>query len=381
MVSRNLTCDLFCRVIDNFGDAGVAWRLARSLSRENGWRVRLIIDDTVTLSKIVPEVTAGKTNQEACGILVDIWDEASAMLRDGSAGKSAADIVIEAFSCFLPADYEAAIAARFEAGDKVAVYALDYLTAEKWAEESHGLVSPHPRYGYQKYFFFPGFTPKSGGVIYEKDLESEQDAFAADPEGRKEVLRSIGADPSHPFTLFVFTYPTVPLADFAEALKADTRPVQLVLAPGEAGNTLETLLTGVPHISIVRSPMVAQCDFDRLIASMDAAVVRGEDSTVRAQLSGIPFVWTLYPQDEGTHLVKMKAFEDLLPPFYSEKALAARLALEGSLNDAHLAPATWKHWRDMLPELTEGARAWRKHLFSETSLTLRLTQNVDLRLK
>src|SRR5947208_6585773 len=36
--------DLFCRVIDNFGDAGIAWRLARELHDEHGLAVTIWID-------------------------------------------------------------------------------------------------------------------------------------------------------------------------------------------------------------------------------------------------------------------------------------------------------------------------------------------------
>ena len=36
--------DVFCRVVDNYGDAAVCWRLARQLADEHGARVRLWID-------------------------------------------------------------------------------------------------------------------------------------------------------------------------------------------------------------------------------------------------------------------------------------------------------------------------------------------------
>ncbi|MCF0254204.1 MAG: elongation factor P maturation arginine rhamnosyltransferase EarP, partial [Duodenibacillus sp.] len=32
----SILCDIYCRVIDNYGDAGVAWRLANSLAAELG---------------------------------------------------------------------------------------------------------------------------------------------------------------------------------------------------------------------------------------------------------------------------------------------------------------------------------------------------------
>ncbi|MGI4860408.1 MAG: elongation factor P maturation arginine rhamnosyltransferase EarP, partial [Janthinobacterium lividum] len=48
-----LHCDLFCTVIDNYGDAGVCWRLARQLTDEYGWRVRLFIDAPGALAALL----------------------------------------------------------------------------------------------------------------------------------------------------------------------------------------------------------------------------------------------------------------------------------------------------------------------------------------
>ena len=39
------TWDIFCSVVDNFGDIGVCWRLARRLSAGLGQQVRLWVDD------------------------------------------------------------------------------------------------------------------------------------------------------------------------------------------------------------------------------------------------------------------------------------------------------------------------------------------------
>ncbi|HET9045379.1 MAG TPA: elongation factor P maturation arginine rhamnosyltransferase EarP, partial [Casimicrobiaceae bacterium] len=36
--------DVFCKVVDNFGDAGVCWRLARQLVAEHDLAVTLWID-------------------------------------------------------------------------------------------------------------------------------------------------------------------------------------------------------------------------------------------------------------------------------------------------------------------------------------------------
>ncbi len=365
-------CDIFCKVIDNFGDAGIAWRLARSLSLEHGWSVRLVIDLPSTLAQMVPEVGPARRAQTALGIEVILWDETF-----DRAEQTAADIVIEAFSCFLPERYEAAIAARAEGPSPSRVFALDYLTAEDYAADMHGLNSPHPRYGYPKTFFFPGFTEKTGGIIRERDLPQRQQEFAA-ANGRQAFLKILGADPAHPFSLFFFTYPTTPVRSLATSLAEDTRPVQLLLAPGAASEELaqELLRLGAPsHVRTIRCPMLPQKDFDKILWSCDAALVRGEDSVVRAQLAGIPLLWTLYPQSEQTHLTKMHAFEKLYGArFPEEGARACWEQLELGLNSGDLAPNAWSAWRDHMQENRLAAQAWRQYLFSLEPQTSRLVR-------
>ena len=137
------TCDMFCRVIDNYGDAGVSWRLAQMLAKEYDWAVRLIIDDAAVLSAIVPTAKAEVAPVKAGSVTVCDWIEDGSDVPFRPWDGQAADVVIELFSCRLPDAYEAAIARRFETSP-CAVFALDYLTAEKYAEEGNGLPSPHP---------------------------------------------------------------------------------------------------------------------------------------------------------------------------------------------------------------------------------------------
>ena len=47
--------DVFCRVVDNYGDVGVSWRLARQLAREHGKQVRLWLDDLTVLDAAISE--------------------------------------------------------------------------------------------------------------------------------------------------------------------------------------------------------------------------------------------------------------------------------------------------------------------------------------
>jgi hypothetical protein len=44
--------DIFCRVIDNYGDIGVCWRLARQLANEYPYQIRLWVDELAALKMI-----------------------------------------------------------------------------------------------------------------------------------------------------------------------------------------------------------------------------------------------------------------------------------------------------------------------------------------
>src|SRR5688572_17662476 len=88
--------DIFCRVVDNFGDAGVCWRLACKLANECGFSVRLWIDDLRVLRRLAPAVTEA-SQQSVDGVEVLRWDDAA-----DHAVVAEADVVIEAFGCGLP---------------------------------------------------------------------------------------------------------------------------------------------------------------------------------------------------------------------------------------------------------------------------------------
>ncbi len=365
MTESTVSCTLWCRVIDNFGDAGVAWRLAKSLSQEFHWRVRLLIDEPATLAAFVPECPADCTTSRVLGIDVRRWTD--------EAGEAEAadvpDVTVETFSCRLPDAVEEAIARRFDTGAPTAVFAVDYLTAEAYAEESNELVSRHPRWGYPKTFLFPGFSEKTAGVVREADAGRRRDAF--NEAARQAFLTRHGADPDAPFTLFLFTYPVNPVASLAKAMADAGDPVQVLLAPGEASRQFEAALASLghpAHITTVRMPMLPQADFDDVLLASDAALVRGEDSTLRAQLSGVPLLWTLYPQTEETHLTKMRAFAGVYGPHLSPAARRAWLAMEEGLNAGGVTTEDWKAWKSELPALAAGARSWRNHLLSHPTV-------------
>jgi len=281
--------DLFCRVIDNLGDAGVCWRLAAALARR-GQPVRLWIDQPALLAWMAP--------RGAPGVTVVPWVDTLPDLQPGA-------VVVEAFGCNPPPGFVARMAARTPAPVWIN---LEYLSAEAYVERSHRLPSPQfsgPGAGLTKWFFYPGFTPATGGVLHDDPTGTEADARA--------WLQGQGwgaADGGR--TVVVFCYDNPALPGLLQAL-AD-RPSHLLLPPGPAqAQVLGTLgaLALPTSLRATALPHLPQPDFDRLLAAADLNLVRGEDSFVRAQVCGHgPFLWQIYPQDDGAHPAKLDAFLD-----------------------------------------------------------------------
>jgi len=279
--------DLFCRVIDNLGDVGVCWRLACELARR-GHAVRLAIDDASALAWMAPD---GFPGVQVCPFDAPADDPAPL-----------ADVVVEAFGCDLPPG----VVQRLHAMTPPPVWVnLEYLSAETWVERSHALPSPQPG-GLTKWFFFPGFTPRTGGLLREADLPDRRRAF--DTRGREAWLAQLGLalrPGERVVTLFCYDNPGVARLP---GLLADT-PVLLLLTPGPAARQWAALGAAAagPALRAHPLPWLPQPAFDELLWASDLAFVRGEDSLVRAHWAGGPFVWQAYPQHDGVHALKVQA--------------------------------------------------------------------------
>src|SRR5689334_25023543 len=173
--------DVFCRVVDNFGDVGVSWRIARQLSREHGKAVRLWLDDLTVLAKLRPEVDPARDDQRLEEVQV-------ARMRERFDPADVADVVVETFGCDPPENYVLAMAGRAE---KPRWINLEYLSAEAWVEGSHALPSPNPRLPLTKHYFFPGFTARTGGLLREADLFDRRDEFQRDAGAQAAFWRSL----------------------------------------------------------------------------------------------------------------------------------------------------------------------------------------------
>jgi uncharacterized repeat protein (TIGR03837 family) len=369
-----VTWDIFCSVVDNYGDIGVTWRLARQLAGEHDVTVRLWLDDLGAFTRLCPQADRHLTQQSLHGVEVLQWPLPCQPVEP-------ADVVIEAFACELPAVYVTAMAARPQ---KVLWLNLEYLSAEGWVEGCHGLPSLQSN-GLQKFFFFPGFTAGSGGLLRERDLLDQRRAFQADSVACEAFLLGLGVEPiAGARRVSLFAYENRGLASWLDALAADALVTQLLVPEGRILGDLQAWLgcaalvagdrqqRGQLHIQVL--PFVEQEQYDRLLWSCDFNAVRGEDSFVRAQWAGRPLLWHIYWQDEGAHWDKLEAFLVLYAKGLSP---AAREALEGlwrAWNAGETMGASWQAVLQVWPELAEHAERWSLQQASQADLAAALVE-------
>lgn len=370
--------DVFCTVVDNYGDAGVAWRLARQLAAEHAIAVRLFVDDTRALARIAPEIDAATSEQRVRGVDVRGWGGAK-----GDLAADPGDVVVEAFGCGLAAEYLAAMAAR---GRPPVWINLEYLSAESWIEGCHGLASRHATLPLARYFFFPGFTAKSGGLLRERDLILRRDRFRTAPSAREALWRALGivAPAAEALVVSLFCYPNAPLPPLLDAWAESDQPILCVVPEGTASAVLERWTGGAGlhagkrfvrgALTLAAVPFVAQYDYDQLLWTCDVNFVRGEDSFVRAQWAARPMVWHVYPQTENAHRLKLDAFlvryGATLPP---DPAAAAR-GLCNAWNGEGDAGATWQQFAAALPALRIHAESWASALAVQADLAAALVR-------
>ena len=355
-----LLWDIFCQVIDNHGDLGVCWRLSRQLATR-GQRIRLWVDDASALSWMAPG---------GCpGVEVRPWTRVLNVQ-----GLVPGDVLVEAFGCEVAPEFIDFYARHISvSGKKHAWINLEYLSAEAFVARNHGLASPvmsGPGAGLNKYFFYPGFTPGTGGLLREEDLTERQARF-----NRDAWLSSLGL-PSHAGERLIslFCYEPLALPDLLTQLALDDTPTRLLVTAGRANAAVQSSIDQLDRqhpawnqrqqLSIAYLPYLTQDDFDHLLWACDLNFVRGEDSLVRALWAGKPCVWHIYPQSDDAHHGKLEAFLRLLPASASASLRQFHLRWNG-ITEAPLGALDFALW-------LEAAQALRQRLWEQDDLVSQL---------
>ncbi|AEJ01816.1 Uncharacterized conserved protein UCP015557 [Nitrosomonas sp. Is79A3] len=373
--------DIFCTIIDNFGDIGVCWRLARQLTQDHHQAVRLWVDDLTSFSCIAPDVNPEIQQQIVQGVEICHWQCVSAKVEP-------AEVVIEAFACELPDVYVTALLQR----KKQPVWInLEYLSAEPWVTQCHGLPSPHPRLPLIKTFFFPGFVQGTGGLLREKNLIAQRSAFSTTAERAFLQRKGLLARKPGEIRISLFCYETAPVTKFIQILSESSKSVLLIVPEGSVAGSIATLLnnpssqTGklIQHgqLTVQIIPFMEQTDYDRLLWSCDFNFVRGEDSFVRAQWAGSPFIWNIYPQAEGAHWKKLEAFLDLYTENMPDKVADAVRELWACWNGkCEINSVIWLNFFFFRESITQHNKNWLKQLLGQVDLASSLVQFAENRL-
>jgi uncharacterized repeat protein (TIGR03837 family) len=351
------------------------------LVAEHGDSVRLWVDDLSTFARLSAAIDASLDQQNLDGIDVRRW-------RDPFADVEPGDVVIEALACELPENFKRAMAEKTSAP---AWINLEYLSAEPWVSDTHGL--PSPQLALTKYFFFPGFVPETGGLLRERELIDKRKNFQADRAMQAAFWQTLGlASPQSGelrVSLFCYNNPSLPM--LLQQIATGKSAVTLISPVGVAQAALEkcfgkpifeagqTLVTGNLTLHII--PFLDHERYDHLLWACDVNFVRGEDSFVRAQWAARPFVWQIYPQDENAHRIKLNAFLDL---FCAEPSVTMakqiRSMWEG-WNDMEIAPTAWEEWLESRISIGSQVNAWADKLARQSDLVSALVNFTNVLLK
>lgn len=378
-IAQHSHWDIFCNVIDNFGDIGVCWRLARQLAAEHDIKVRLWVDELRAFQRICPDIDTEQPRQNVRGVEVRCW-------AGDFSGVPPGDVVIEAFACHLPERFEEAMAAHHP---KPVWINLDYLSAEDWVAGCHALPSPHPRLPLAKHFFFPGFTHATGGLLREHDLAERRQHYETSASAQQEFWQTLGSPPPTPETLLIslFSYENPAIPGLLDAWANGSRPV-CCLAPLTRNHGAiesfvgQTLLTGEiirrGQLELRFIPFVEQTDYDKLLWTCDINLVRGEDSFVRAQWAAKPMLWQIYPQEDRAHLIKLRAFLDIynrgMTDTTAQTIRKFFIAWNGDESEGGITRESWEHYLVQLPALANHALNWGKELSKQQDLCSQLVQ-------
>ncbi len=299
---KTLDITILCKVVDNFGDIGFVYRLARSISDLcPNPKLRIVADNLKSFSLLCPEIDPTKDEQNANGWQIFNWNAEKTCLE--SFRKNPPKIILECFQCGRPEWLETLLFTE-KIPNIAQIIMIDYLTAEPYAETFHKLQSLTRSAKVQKVNFMPGFTEKTGGLILDKPFLS---ALKKRTDKNEEF-----------FNILFFGYPR----NYSPVIHAlqnfnnkNEKKINLLLAKGAGFDSFmaayKTEKSAEKNLFALKElPFLPQTEWDALLTKTPLLFIRGEDSLSRACLCGVPFVWHAYPQTEEYQLVKVNALLD-----------------------------------------------------------------------
>lgn len=283
------TIDIFCEVIDNYGDVGVAYRLAREFQRlDSKKNIRLIINrlDEINLIK--------KSDDE-----IQILEYSSIDKKIETA-----ELIIECFGCNIPEIYME----KAYYNSKIIIN-LEYFSSEDWIEDFHLQESILGKGSLRKFFFMPGISQKSGGLLIDKDFIERKNKVL---QNRDFYLKKYNLPRNFDLIGSIFSYEK----DFSKLVsyleKIEKNILLLIMSEKTQKNFIKYFDNKPKYdkIKFVKLPFYSYDKYEEILSLCDFNFVRGEDSFARALLLGKPFLWHIYPQTKNTHIIKLNSFLD-----------------------------------------------------------------------
>lgn len=385
-----IQCDLFCVVIDNFGDAGICWRLAKQLVDEFKWSVRLIIDQIDPLRAVagVEEINQRLIDDSLKNVITETITPLHIAVWNDDIAYTHANVVIEAFACNIPHSYTQAMAQHTV---PPLWLNLEYLSAENWIYACHLKPSPHPQFNLKKYFFFPGFTAQTGGLLRENYVN---EWLPTTRQQRLSWAKKMGIDCDDQTTLIsIFAYPNPAILALVNIFSQNLLSRTVIFLPDSPATRMLAPQFEQKHLVVGQSYQRGQCcvkiipfsnqtEYDELLRHMDFNFVRGEDSFVRAQWARRPMCWHIHPQKDQTHLQKLNAFlalytSDLASPM--QKIILAFFHLWNNYHpeDFDRLKITWDKILENWQTIEEHTINWFEHCKKKDHLAANLVAFFD----
>ncbi len=362
----NPSYDIFCKLVDNYGDIGVCWRLAKQLYDEHDIEVQLYVDNLTAAKQLIPKLDDGKKTQVIDGISINRFDINTEF-------QEIAGVVIEAFACGLPKHYQ-------ESMQATSIWVnLEYLSAEPWVADFHAKHSKFSHTNFVRHFFFPGFQAQTGGLLREQDLIVSRDAFAKEHQ-KLSFLNKFDIVDDDSLKVSLFSYQHASIGALFDDIANGTHQVT-VFAPMnphlqtcapflnkasfEVG---ERLFKGKLILQIL--PFMSQIEYDQLLWFCDVNFVRGEDSWVRAIWSGKPFIWQPYVQVENVHLNKLNAFIDFYYDQFDDKSVVSDM--HSAWSNGNSNASCWEAYIESLTRVKHWCTKQSEQLAEQNPLATQL---------
>ncbi|WP_429190253.1 elongation factor P maturation arginine rhamnosyltransferase EarP [Fusobacterium sp. PH5-44] len=382
--SKKINIDIFCKIIDNFGDIGVVYRLTKELRNAYGNKlnIRIIInklEEFIAINPNIKDVDYQQVENFIC-IKEKYFEENIEFL-------SVSDIIIEAFGYKLPETYE-----KMAYEKSKLIINLEYLTGEQWAKDFHLKESIIPSKITKKIFYIPGFSPESGGLLISDKIKKKvnknkdfyQEKYFGDIEGYKNKLKG---------SIFTYEKNFIPLLESLNRLDEESI---LLLMGNKTQESVKKVLGEFKKgfgnkykygkIIMKFQEFLSQEEYEEVIQTADFNFVRGEDSIVRGLISGVPFLWHIYCQKDYIHMEKLNGFLYEYTNFLNNNGYSEMSSEIGKIfvdfnyrenNSLTLGKENYRYFLKNLELIKEANEKYSNFLCEKCNLTIKLKQTID----